>query len=53
MGDDVQITDGFGRFDDDGTDIEVCVKLFEIGERRFGAEPDKLRLMSIQLKSSR
>ena len=49
--DDAQITDGVGRFDDDGTDIEVCVELFEIGELRFGAEPDKLRLMLIPLKS--
>ena len=48
-----QITDGVSRFDDEGTDIEVCVKLFEIGDLRFGAEPDKLCLIFIQLKPSR
>ena len=48
----MQITDGVGRFDDDGTDIEICVKLLDVGELRFGAEPDKLRLILIQLKSS-
>ena len=45
--------DGVDRFDDDETDIEVCVELFEVGELRFGAEPDKLHLILIQLKSSR
>ena len=44
---------GIDRFDDYGTDIEVCVELFQNGELRFGAEPDKLRLILIQLKSSR
>ena len=43
--------DGVCWFTDDGTDIEICQ--VEIGELRFGAEPDKLRLILIQLKSSR
>ena len=36
------------RFDNDGTDIEVRVALFEVGQLRFGAESDKLRLILIQ-----
>ena len=47
------MTYGVSRFDDDGTYIEICVELFAIGELRFGAEPDKLCLILIQLKSSR
>ena len=50
---DAEITDRVSRFDDDRTIIEVCVELFEVDELRFGAEPDKLHLVLIQLKPSR
>ena len=41
------MTDEVGWFDDDGTDIEVRVELYEVSEFRFGAEPDELRLILI------
>ena len=50
---DAQKTDEVDSIDDDRTDTEVRVELFDVCELRFGAEPDKLHVLLIQRKSSR
>ena len=44
--DNSDVTGGVGRLDDDRTDVEVRVELFEVGELRFDGEPDEPRLKS-------
>ena len=51
--DEAQGMDGVGQLDDNRTDVEAHVELFEVNEFRFGAKPDKFHLVLVQLKSLR